>query len=192
MPYIHHEYENIPDTKETLIPLLNMVQRSFFFGPGEITALRRHLSPHLRRYTTFELVASCIWRCRIIAISPDPNVEVRIICFVNGRRLFNPPLPVGFATPLAISTAENLCKQPLDFAPELVMKAKSKVTEDYIKSVANLIRERPHFATDIRTYIVSDLTHVGSDISDYGWSTPVFGDPAKGGVGVIPELLSFK
>ncbi|KAL0288696.1 UNVERIFIED_CONTAM: Benzyl alcohol O-benzoyltransferase [Sesamum calycinum] len=73
--YMHHEYENIPDTKETLIPLDNMVQRSFFFGPGEISALRRHLPLHLRRCTTFELLAACIWRCRTIAISPDPNEE---------------------------------------------------------------------------------------------------------------------
>ncbi|XP_011085899.1 benzyl alcohol O-benzoyltransferase-like [Sesamum indicum] len=196
--YMHDEYENIPDAKETLIPLENMVQRSFFFGPGEISALRRHLSPHLRRCTTFELLAACIWRCRTIAISPDPNEEVRILCFVNGRRLFNPLLPAGYygnvvATPLAISTAENLCKQPLNFALELVMKAKSKVTEDYIKSVANLmiIRGRPHFAVDMRTYIVSDLTHVASDNLDYGWGAPVFGGPAKGGAGVIPGLLSF-
>ncbi|KAL0423372.1 UNVERIFIED_CONTAM: Benzyl alcohol O-benzoyltransferase [Sesamum radiatum] len=107
--YMHHEYENIPDTKETLIPLDNMVQRSFFFGPSEISALRRHLPLHLRRCTTFELLAACIWRCRTIAISPDPNEEVRILCFVNGRRLFNPPLPAGYygnvvASPLAIST----------------------------------------------------------------------------------------
>ncbi|KAL2252654.1 UNVERIFIED_CONTAM: Benzyl alcohol O-benzoyltransferase [Sesamum indicum] len=196
--YTHNEYENIPDTKETLIPLENMVQRSFFFGPAEISALRRHLSPHLRRCTTFELLAACIWRCRTIAISPDPNEESRILCFVNGRRLFNPPLPAGYygnvvATPLAISTAENLCKQPLNFALELVMKAKSKVTEDYIKSVANfmVIRGRPHFAVDMRTYIVSDVTHVASDNLDYGWGAPVFRGPAKGGVGVIPGLLSF-
>ncbi|KAL0310431.1 UNVERIFIED_CONTAM: Benzyl alcohol O-benzoyltransferase [Sesamum calycinum] len=167
-------------------------------GQARSPPFRRHLPLHLRRCTTFELLAACIWRCRTIAISPDPNEEVRIICFVNGRRLFNPPLPTGYygnvvASPLAISTAESLCKQPLHFALELVMKAKSKVTEDYIKSVANLmvIKGRPHFAADVRTYIVSDVTHLGSDSLDYGWGTPVFGGPAKSGVGVIPGLLSF-
>ncbi|KAL0462990.1 UNVERIFIED_CONTAM: Benzyl alcohol O-benzoyltransferase [Sesamum latifolium] len=72
MSYMHHEYENILDTKETLIALDNMVQRSFFFGLCEISALRRHLSSHLRCCTTFELLAACIWRCRTIAISPKP------------------------------------------------------------------------------------------------------------------------
>ncbi|KAK4430471.1 Benzyl alcohol O-benzoyltransferase [Sesamum alatum] len=196
--YTHHEYDIIPDTNaKTLIPLDHMVQRSIFFGPAEISALRHRLSPHLRRCTTFELLAACIWRCRTIALSPHPDDEVRILCFVNGRRLFNPPLPAGYygnavATPVAISTAGNLCKQPLDFALELVIKTKSKVTEEYIKSAADLMvmRGRPHF-TVVRTYVVSDLAHAGHVDLDYGWGTPVYSGPTKGGVGVVPGLLSF-
>ncbi|KAL0291502.1 UNVERIFIED_CONTAM: Benzyl alcohol O-benzoyltransferase [Sesamum calycinum] len=174
-----------------------MVQRSIFFGPAEISALRRRLSPHLRHCTTFELLTACIWRCRTIAISPDPNEEVRIMFTVNGRRLFNPPLPTGyygnaFALPVAISTTGNLCKQSLDFALELVMKTKSEVTEEYIKSVADLmvIRGRPHFAV-VRTYIVSDVRHSGLEDIDYGLGKAVYSGPAKGDVGVIPGLISF-
>ncbi|KAK4430467.1 Benzyl alcohol O-benzoyltransferase [Sesamum alatum] len=195
--YVHHEYDNIPDANDTLVPLDDMVQRSIFFGSAEISALRRRLSPHLRRCTTFELLTACIWRCRTIAISPNPDDEVRVMCLVNGRRLFNPPLPAGyygnaFAIPVAISTAGNLCKQPLDFAVELVMKTKSEVTEEYIKSAADMmvIAGRPHFAVK-RTYIVSDVTRVGFADVDYGWGTAVYGGPAKGGVGVIPGLTSF-
>ncbi|KAL0463040.1 UNVERIFIED_CONTAM: Benzyl alcohol O-benzoyltransferase [Sesamum latifolium] len=195
--YKHHEYDNIPSTNEALVAPNDMVQRSIFFGPAEISTLRSRLSLHLRHCTTVELLTACIWRCRTIAISPDPDEEVRIIIVVNGRRLFNPPLPAGyygnaFVIPVAVSAAGNLCKQPLDFALELVMKTKSEVTEDYIKSVADLmvIRGRPHFAV-VRTYIVSDVTHSGLDDIDYGWGTAVYGGPAKGGVGVIPGLTSF-
>ncbi|KAK4430469.1 Benzyl alcohol O-benzoyltransferase [Sesamum alatum] len=195
--YAHHEYDNIPDTNKTLIPLDDMVQRSIFFGPAEISALRSRLSPHLRRCTTFELLAACIWRCRTIALSLDPDEEVRILCFVNGRGLFNPPLPAGYygnavATPVAISTAGNLCKQPLDFALELVMKAKSEVTEEYIKSAADLMvmRGRPHF-TVLRSYIVSDLTRVAVEDLDFGWGPALYAGPAEAGSGVVPGLLSF-
>ncbi|KAL0288327.1 UNVERIFIED_CONTAM: Benzyl alcohol O-benzoyltransferase [Sesamum radiatum] len=111
-----------------------------------------------------------------------------------------PPLPAGYygnaiATPVAISIAINLCKQPLDFTLELAMKAKSKIIEDYIKSVADLmvIKGRPHF-TVVRTYAVSDVTHVGSDNLDYGWGTPAYGGPTKSSVclGLLTFHIPFK
>ncbi|KAL2252584.1 UNVERIFIED_CONTAM: Benzyl alcohol O-benzoyltransferase, partial [Sesamum indicum] len=177
--------------------VLPVWQRHLLSAPSSLGQARSPPFVTSSRCTTFELLAAYIWRCRTIAISPDPNEEVRILCFVNGRKLFNPPLPAGYygnvvATPLAISTAGNLCKQPLDFALELVMKAKSKVTEDYIKSVADLmvIRGRPHFAFDMRTYVVSDVAYLGSENLEIGGGSPVFCGPAKAGVGVIPGLGS--
>ncbi|KAJ6383981.1 hypothetical protein OIU78_027311 [Salix suchowensis] len=37
----HREYEEIADNKATIIPPDNMAHRSFFFGPSEISALRK-------------------------------------------------------------------------------------------------------------------------------------------------------
>lgn len=34
--YNHREYEQVPDTKGTIIPLDDMAHRSFFFGPTEV------------------------------------------------------------------------------------------------------------------------------------------------------------
>ncbi|KAL2252575.1 UNVERIFIED_CONTAM: Benzyl alcohol O-benzoyltransferase [Sesamum indicum] len=111
-----------------------MVHCSFFFGAAEISALRRLLPSHIRSYTSFELLTACVWRCRTITISPDPNEEVKFLCIVNSRKRFNPPLPAGyydnaFAFPAAISSAEKLSRKPLAYTLDLVRKTKADIIE---------------------------------------------------------------
>ncbi|XP_077244714.1 benzyl alcohol O-benzoyltransferase-like [Tasmannia lanceolata] len=195
--HLHREYDDVADTKGTIIPLVDMAQRSFFFGKREFSALRKHVPPHLRTCSTFELLTACLWRCRTTALSPDPDEEVRAVCIVNTRFKYKPPLPAGYygnalAFPVAISTAEKLCEKPLGYALELVKKAKEEVSQEYVESVADLLvlRGRPHFAV-VNAYLVSDLTHAGLERVDFGWGRPLYGSVPNAGVGNIEGVASF-
>ncbi|CAL0328075.1 unnamed protein product [Lupinus luteus] len=193
----HREYDQVLDTKETIIPLKDMIHRSFFFGPSEVAAIRRLIPSHQRKCSNFEIITACLWRCRIIAMQPENDEQVRLLCIVNARSKFNPPLPRGyygnaFAFPAAVTTAKKLIHNPLPYALELVRKAKAEVTEEYMHSVTDLMvtKDRPHFNV-VGSYIVSDVTRAGFDEVNFGWGKPLYGGPASGGVGTKPGSISF-
>ncbi|XWS57988.1 hypothetical protein CRYUN_Cryun09bG0220500 [Craigia yunnanensis] len=192
----HREYDEVEEADTFKItPLENMVHRSFYFGPKEVSALRSLLPPHLRQCSKFELITACVWRCRTIVTNLDPDEEVRMIFPVSVRSKLNPSLPSGFygnafVLPAAITTARKLSQNPLGYAVELVKQAKESVTEEYVKSVADLmvIRDRPHF-TASNSYFMSNVSRAGFMDIDFGWGKAVYAGPAKAGVGTIPGVL---
>ncbi|KAE8679021.1 Benzyl alcohol O-benzoyltransferase [Hibiscus syriacus] len=189
----HREYDEV---EEALIPNDDIVHRSFFFGPMEVSTLRKLVPQHLHKSSTFELLTACLWRCRTIAIQADPEEEVRVMCIVNARSRFNPPLPLGYygnaiAYPVEVAQSGKVCQNPLVYSIELVKQAKNAVTEEYMKSVADLmvIKGRPKFSL-AKSYLVSDATRFRLRDIDYGWGKAVYGGPALGVVASF--LIPFK
>ncbi|CAN0830052.1 Benzyl alcohol O-benzoyltransferase, partial [Linum grandiflorum] len=181
----HEEYKRLPTTYDPKADM--MTSASFLFGPTEITALR-HCVHTPTRASRFEILAACLWKCRTAALEPDdPNQEMRMILPVNSRgRLVNPPLPKGYygnaqALPVAVAPAHELCQKPLAYALDLVRKAKSKVKDEYMKSVADLMviegARRPDVMMTKWTCILSDVTHAGFEKVDFGWGEAVYGGP---------------
>lgn len=185
----HHEYDEVVGNP---IPSTNIVHRSFFFGPTEISSLRKLLPKNLSQSTSFDLVTTCLWYCRTKALQLDPKDDVRLMFLANarmGRDRFNPPLPKGFygnavVFPTAISTAGEICERPFEYGLELVKKAKDVVNGEYFHSVANLLvsRGRPSFTT-VRSFIVADFSRLGFKDVDFGWGKAVYAGPALSGLG---------
>ncbi|KAK9042465.1 hypothetical protein V6N11_017537 [Hibiscus sabdariffa] len=184
--HAHHEFdrESIDTSVNKITQPSNMVYVSFFFGSKEVLALRRLLPPH-HPCSTYDIIAACLWQCHTKALQRDPNEDVRLICVVNARSKFNPPLPSGYygnaiAYPATITTVEKLCGSPLEYAVELVKKTKGKVTEEYMKSTADfLVTEgRPALALN-RSFLVSDVTQIKFENVDFGWGKAAYGGQAN-------------
>nr|TKS09234.1 hypothetical protein D5086_0000095290 [Populus alba] len=185
---LHHEYDQLVDDTTDNVPLTKKTHRSFFFGAANISAIRGFAPLHLRHCSTFDVLTAFLWRCRTIALQPNPNDEMRILCIVNARNRFNPPLPRGYygnciAYSVAMATAGEISRNSLGFTLELVRKAKANVTEEYMRSVADLlvIKGRPWY-TMVRSYLVSDVTRAMFAEMNLGWGKPKYGGPAKGNV----------
>ncbi|GMJ11306.1 hypothetical protein like AT5G17540 [Hibiscus trionum] len=200
--FTHHEYDEVEAAAATTTTSLssdNLVERSFFFGPAEVSLLRRLLPPHLRHCTKFELLTAFLWRCRSLAINLDPEEEVRMLCIVNARYKIESLLPQGyygnaFVFPAAITTVRNLRQNPLGYAVELVKQAKASLTEEYMKSVAALMvirGKRLLFPNVIGSFIISDLTKMGYEDVDFGWGKAVFAGTAKA-AGVVSFFVQAK
>ncbi|KAE8733692.1 Benzyl alcohol O-benzoyltransferase [Hibiscus syriacus] len=193
----HHEYDEVEAA--TTCPSDNLVQRSFFFGPDEVSVLRMLLPPRLRHCTKFELLTACLWRCRTIALNLDTDEKVRMLCCANLRPRSNPSLPSGyygnaFVFPATMTTVGKLVRNPLGYAVELVKQVKANVTMEYAKSVAALMVSRGKqllFPNVIGSYIISDLTKMGFEDVDFGWGKAVFAGPAKA-IGAISFFIPTK
>lgn len=196
----HHEYEFSTDeaaaaTAATVFPLEKLAHRSFFFGPAEVSAIQRMVPIHRQgRYSSFELLTAFLWRCLTIALRLNPEEEVHVVVNVNTRSKFKPLLPRGYYgnaiafASTARTTAGKLCSNPLGYAIGLVKRAKGNVTEEYMRSLADriVIKGRPGILV-ARSYVVSDLRHVGFRGVDFGWGKPAY----SGVAGAIPSETGF-
>ncbi|GKV07651.1 hypothetical protein SLEP1_g19398 [Rubroshorea leprosula] len=165
----HDAFDGLAETEVAFNPPEDMVLRSFFFGPSEVSTIRK----------------------------TEPNKKMRAICVVNARSKFNPPIPIGYygnviVQSTALTRAGKLCQNSLAYALELVKQAKANITEEYMKSTADLmvIRGRPRIIMD-GTFLVSDVTRPRFTDVNFGWGKAVYVGPATGGGRMIPWVISF-
>lgn len=189
----HHLYNEIEDDAVgMLVDDRPYFHRCFSFNQEKVASLRNQLPPDLQRCTTFELLTACLWRCRTIALSPNAGDVVGIVCTVNAREKFDPPLPLGYygnaiVFPVAFSTARELCQKPLAYVVELVKGTKDKVTAESLRAYAYLLAAKGPSYFSPQWYTVSDVRHVGFGDVDFGWGKAIYGGPPW----ADPNIASF-
>ncbi|XP_031284937.1 methanol O-anthraniloyltransferase-like [Pistacia vera] len=198
--HIHHEYEQLDDSNDTLHTTNpnDLDHKSFFFGPEEISSLRNHLPPRLKNSSTFEITIACLWTCRTAALQLDHNQTVRFSCITSIRNKGSGiPRPQGyygnaFGYPAACAKAGSLCGSGLGYAVELVKRAKAQMSGEYLRSVADLMvmKGRPRY-TNVENFIVSNLANSGLAEVDFGWGKPVYGGTA-GAMSLISFCMKFQ
>ncbi|KAK4572073.1 hypothetical protein RGQ29_030477 [Quercus rubra] len=155
----HHEFDKVADTNDGLSNTSNgMTCCSFFFGSTQISTIRKIIPHHLQKCQRSEILTACMWRSGYYG-----NAIV---------------------ASAILTTAGKLCQNPIEYALELVKTAKANVSEEYARSLVDLmvIKSRPRLPM-VRSYIVSDLTSVRSRDVNFGWGKAVYGGLAK----VFPE-----
>ncbi|PIN19370.1 benzyl alcohol O-benzoyltransferase [Handroanthus impetiginosus] len=173
----HNEYEQVASNNQN--PKDNFIQASIFFGPKEIQALKDQLPTNqIPSPTRFELTTACLWKCRTIALEPNPNDITRISIVMNARRKKEIGLAIGYY---------GNGVSPLTYALDLVRQAEAQLSEEYIKSVADfmVIKGRPKYEKKLN-YMVSDLTNLHFDKFDLGWGKPLYA-----GVPRTTSIISF-
>lgn len=187
-----------PADHNMIVPIDNLghkIERSFFFGPTEIGALRSHLPPRLSNCGSFELLAAALWQARTRAMGFRPDHSVNLLCVVNARSRYTPPLPLSYygnvvALPTVTSTAGELTAADLGRVVEMVQAAVGSVTDEYMRSVTDhIVANRRPSVSISGSYHISDLTRHGYDRIDFGWGQPVFCGVAK--IGTNPGVASF-
>ncbi|KAH7544692.1 hypothetical protein FEM48_Zijuj01G0012700 [Ziziphus jujuba var. spinosa] len=126
-----------------------------------------------RAYTRYETLTGYVWRCACKARKHKNEQPTALGVCVDSRRRMQPPLPKGYfgnaaLDVIAMSTAGELVSKPLSFAASKIREAIEKVTDEYMWSAIDYLKNQP----DLTRF--QDLHALGSD------QGPFYGNPNLG------------
>ncbi|KAH7544690.1 hypothetical protein FEM48_Zijuj01G0012500 [Ziziphus jujuba var. spinosa] len=155
-----------------------------------------------RAYTRFESLAGYIWRCTCKARKHRMDHHpTGLAIYVDARSRMKPPLPKGYfgnaaVDVIATGDAVELVSKPLGFAASRVREAIERVTDAYVRSTINYLKNQPDLtrfkdidepqsiddlgftSTGIKPdqFVVSWLTFPIYGV-DFGWGDEIYFDP---------------
>ncbi|PON92587.1 Transferase [Trema orientale] len=144
-----------------------------------------------RAYTRYEALTGHIWRCACLARKHETEQPTGLAIYVDVRNRLQPPLPSGYFGNTAIgvtatSTAGALMSKPLGFAASRVRGAIDKVTNEYIwsyidhlKNQSDLTKLQDLFIYGNPNMGVASWTRLPIYGIDFGWGKEVYTGPGS-------------
>ncbi|CAB4268143.1 unnamed protein product [Prunus armeniaca] len=136
-----------------------------------------------RPYTRYETVAGHIWRCASKSRNLRDEQAMQLAVWMDFRSRIKPPLPQGYfgnATFYvnATSLSGDLLSKPLGYASSRIREAIEKVTNDYVLSALEKLKNQPDLTQfqDLHRAIESDQGsfHGNPNVGVVSWLTVPF------------------
>ncbi|KAJ6684859.1 hypothetical protein OIU79_015037 [Salix purpurea] len=187
--FTHPEYVRIAPRENSYLDMdINhflqsqpLVPSSLTFTPSHILYLKRQCIPSLK-CTAFEVLASHTWRSWVRALDLSPSLNVKLLFSVNVRKKLIPEVPEGyygngFVLGCAQTCAKDLVISNMNYGVRLVQQAKSSLTDDYVRSMIDLLEDKS-VKTDLSmSLVISQWSRLGLEDLDFGEGKPLHMGP---------------
>ncbi|XP_068638566.1 alcohol acyltransferase 9-like [Aristolochia californica] len=159
----------------------HVVPTCFTFTPSQILQIRKLCVPS-NKCTSFEALASHVWRAWVRSLGPPPSLRVKLLFSVNVRGRLRPQLPAGyygngFVLGCAETTARELARSNVGHGVERVQEAKRALNDDYVRSMIDLLEERRARPDLSATLVISQWAKLGLEDVDFGEGKPLHMGP---------------
>nr|WOE90131.1 alcohol acyltransferase 3 [Phytolacca icosandra] len=165
-------------SSEPLIPTSGVFTK---FNINELKKQASRLSGSIC-YTSFEVISGHIWRCWTKSLHMPSNQTLKLLFSVNIRNRIKPGLPTGFygngfVLGCAQTTVKELTEKGLDYASDLVRKAKERVDDKYVREVIELVSQNRTSPDSVGVLILSQWSRLGLERVDFGLGRPAHVGP---------------
>ncbi|CAK7346324.1 unnamed protein product [Dovyalis caffra] len=158
-----------------------LVPTSLTFTASHILSLKRQCVPSLK-CTAFEALASHTWRSWVRALDLSLSLTVKLLFSVNVRKKLIPEIPQGyygngFVLGCAQTCVKDLVTSNMYHGVKLVQQAKSSLTDDYVRSMIDLLEDKS-VKTDLSmSLVISQWSRLGLEDLDFGEGKPLHMGP---------------
>ncbi|KAK1322517.1 Rosmarinate synthase [Acorus calamus] len=182
--YPHPEYTR-PATPHDLTRAIlsqSLVPTSLTFTSPDLLLLKRACAPSLK-CTSFEALASHVWRAWAKSLGLAPSLHVKLLFSVNARARLAPVLPDGyygnaFVLACAQATVRELVARNVGEAVRLVKEAKERVDDEWVRSSVDLLEVERRRGPDMSaSLVISTWSKLGLEEVDFGVGGPMHMGP---------------